>query len=50
MPSRITFPAAEFNLFTVDREIVFHFDPQPGIGQPDFISRRRAEHIGIGLA
>ena len=40
-------PAAEFDLFAVDREIVFDFDPQLAIGQPHFIPRGGAEHIGI---
>jgi len=40
-------PAAEFDFFAVDREIVLHFDPQLAIGQPHFIPRGGAEHIGI---
>ncbi len=44
------FSAAEFNLFAVDREIAFHFDPQLAVGQPHFIPGSGAEHIGIRLA
>ncbi|MNS58088.1 hypothetical protein D3C72_909940 [compost metagenome] len=43
------FPAAKFHLFAVDREIVFHLDPQFGVGQPHFIAHGRAKHIGIRL-
>ena len=39
--------AAKFDLFAVDREIVFHFDPQLAVGKPHFIPGGGAEHIGI---
>ena len=40
-------PAAELDLFAVDREIVFYFNPQLAVGQPHFIPGGGAEHIGI---
>ena len=42
--------AAEFHLLAVDREIALYLDDKRRIGQPDTVSRRRAEHVGIGGA
>ena len=42
-------PAAELDLFAVDREIVFHFDPQLAVRQPHLIPGSGAEHVGIRL-
>ena len=39
--------AAELDLFAVDRQVAFDFDEQLGIGEPDPVADRRAEHLGI---
>ena len=44
------FAAAEFDLFSVGGQIIFHLDPQLGIGQAHLVADGGAEHIGIGLA
>ena len=44
------FSAAEFDLFTVDRQIVFHLDPQFSIGQTHPVAGGGAEHVRIGPA
>ncbi len=42
--------AAKLHFFTVGGEILFHFDPQLGIGQADLVTDGGAEHVGVGLS
>ncbi|MNM80913.1 hypothetical protein D3C81_928960 [compost metagenome] len=43
------FTAAEFHFFAVGGEVLFHFDPQFGVGQTDLVADGGAEHVGVGL-
>src|SRR5690606_26372924 len=42
--------AAELHFLAVDRVIAFDLDDELGIAEPHAISRRRPEHLGIGLS
>ncbi len=42
--------AAEFDLFAVDGEVLFHFDEQFGVGQAHLVTDGGAVHVGVGLA
>ncbi len=39
--------AAELHLLAIDGEILLDFDDQVGVGEPNAVSRRRTEHVGI---
>ncbi|MNR11917.1 hypothetical protein D3C85_1282390 [compost metagenome] len=43
------FAATEFHFFAVGGEVLFHFDPQLGIGQAHLVTDSGAEHVGVGL-
>ncbi|MNL27394.1 hypothetical protein D3C87_1489850 [compost metagenome] len=43
------FAAPEFHFFAVGGEVLFHFDPQFGVGQTDLVADGGAEHVGVGL-
>jgi hypothetical protein len=43
------FSAAEFDFFSIDREIMFDFDEKLGIGQSDSVTNGGAKHFCIGL-
>jgi len=42
--------ATEFDFFAVGGEVLFHFDPQVGVGQADFVTDGGAEHVGVGFS
>ena len=42
--------AAEFHLLAVNGEILLDLDDEIGIGEPDAVAGRRAEHVGIDAA
>ncbi len=44
------FTATEFHLFAVSGEVLFHFDPQLGVGQANLVADSGAEHVGVGAA
>ncbi|MNC34889.1 hypothetical protein D3C75_833470 [compost metagenome] len=43
------FAAAEFHFFAVGGEVLFHFDPQLGVGQAHLVADGGTEHVGVGL-
>ncbi|MNP29541.1 hypothetical protein D3C76_1225700 [compost metagenome] len=42
--------ATELDLFAVSREVLFHLDPQLGVGQTHTVTDGGAEHVGVGPA